>query len=106
MSSKRQETVIRNVTITGARRLANSRNGNPRYDVALSDGSVRLTQSDASCSYEISNYAGRPVALDVTLTPAGRISYVRPAMDPAAQSMITETQELIAQLSAKYGLDS
>jgi hypothetical protein len=68
-------TVLTGVTITGIRRLTNSRNGNPRFDVAFSDGTVATTQSDASVSYDVTNKRNSGEKLDVTLTKAGKISH-------------------------------
>ena len=60
-----------------AERLAYSRNGNPRYRLATSDGPY-LTQSDASCSYDVENITrpiphGGSVRVRLELTRAGRV---------------------------------
>jgi hypothetical protein len=67
--------VLHGVTITGIRRLTNSRDGNPRYDVAFSDGTIAATSSDASVSYDVMNKRNSGEKLDVTLTKAGKISH-------------------------------
>ena len=67
-------TTLHNVTIVGIRRLANSVNGNPRYDIAFSDGTVATTSSDASVSYDVTNKQRSGARLDVVLTRAGKVS--------------------------------
>lgn len=68
--------ILRHVTIVAAERLNNSVNGNPRYRLALSDGNMYLTQSDAACSYDVDNYRRSGEAFDAELTRAGRISVI------------------------------
>jgi hypothetical protein len=58
-------------------RLNCSVNGNPRYRVAFTDGSVAITSSDASCAYGIANPEMRG-DLRVTFTRAGRIEMLEP----------------------------
>lgn len=70
--------------IVGYRRLNNSVNGNPRFDVQFygeNYSGVHTTQSDSSVSYDIENY-GRGTydspgpLLAVWLSRAGRIEVV------------------------------
>lgn len=71
--------------VSATERMTNSVNGNPRYRVIASDreGTVRIlvTQSDASCSYDVDNVVSehrRDPGATVTLglTRAGRISTI------------------------------
>jgi len=60
-----------------AERLPSSRNGNPRFRLATADGPF-VTQSDASCSYEVTNYTngiphGGSLRVVLSLTRAGRV---------------------------------
>jgi len=66
------------LVIESLERLNNSVNGNPRYRVHFTDGTVADTQSDASLNCGISNPEFRDVPLRVTFTRAGRISYATP----------------------------
>ena len=66
------------LVIESLERLNNSVNGNPRYRVRFTDGTVADTQSDASLNYGISNPEYRDVPLRVTFTRAGRISHATP----------------------------
>lgn len=71
---------LQGVSIVGARRLACSRSGNPRYDLLFSDGTVAITASDAAISYNVRNVMDRKpaVLLDVQLSAAGKVeSWVR-----------------------------
>lgn len=62
------------VTVTAAKRLKNSVNGNPRWDVTLSDGTMALTSSDASVSYDVENALRDSQPRFVNYTAAGRIA--------------------------------
>lgn len=61
-----------------AERLNNSVNGNPRFRLITRDGSF-VTQSDASCSYDVDNIMrevrrnGGALFVRLSLTPAGRV---------------------------------
>ena len=68
------------VTITASKRLPNSTNGNPRFLLALSDGTIRTTQADSACSYDIENLTRSRQEFSYTTTKAGRISEVRVAV--------------------------
>jgi hypothetical protein len=59
--------------ITGLTRLKYSRNGNPRYEVALDNGNHYITQTDSACAYEIDNVDYRGVTVELSLTKAYRI---------------------------------
>jgi hypothetical protein len=72
--------------ITGAERLRLSANGNPRFVVAMVDREGQphtyQTQSDASVSYDVENLVtehrrNAEATVTVTLTRAGRITYMR-----------------------------
>lgn len=43
------------IRVVNTRRLVNSRNGIPRYSVALSDGTVYTTKADADVNFGITN---------------------------------------------------
>jgi hypothetical protein len=66
------------LVIESLERLNNSVNGNPRYRVHFTDGTVADTQSDASLNYGITNPEYRDVPLRVTFTRAGKISHATP----------------------------
>ena len=59
-------------------RLHNSVNGNPRFRVYFTDGSVAQTQSDASFNYGLTNSENFNVDVDVTFTKSGRITNLVP----------------------------
>lgn len=70
----------RGVRIISAERLANSVNGNPRWHITL-DGApyAAITQSDAACNYEVSNYTHSRHADDtftIETSRAGRITRI------------------------------
>lgn len=55
--------------ISGLTRLKNSRNGNPRYEVALDNGNHYITQADGHVGIDISNsdyLEGITVEVDLT----------------------------------------
>ena len=64
--------------IDSLERLHNSVNGNPRFRVHFTDGSVAQTQSDASFNYGLTNRENFNTDVDVTFTKSGRISDLRP----------------------------
>lgn len=74
--------------IESAERLNNSANGNPRWRLYLrpvySDelGFNAVTQSDAGCNYDVTNYLadrhGSTTVLTVRFTAAGRVSGLTP----------------------------
>lgn len=55
-----------------------SRDGNPRWKVTFTDGTVMHTQSNASVNYGIENTEHRNVPLTVTTSRAGRITHIEP----------------------------
>lgn len=65
-------------TIANLERLHNSKNGNPRYRVTFTDGTVFETAADASINYGITNREYRDVPLEVTFSRNGRITYLAP----------------------------
>jgi hypothetical protein len=53
--------------LTQVERLGVSRLGNPRFEITLDDSDTYTTQSDASVSYEVTNFRiGRQVTLKLT----------------------------------------
>lgn len=60
-------------TIASLERLKLSTNGNPRFRVTFTDGSVAQTQTDASIGYSLENPEFRDVPVRVSYTRAGRI---------------------------------
>jgi hypothetical protein len=73
-----REPTYSKVRIVALRRLNNSVNGNPRYDVAFSNGEMHTTSSDAGFCYGITNPEMKG-DVDVWLTKAGRIESIRPS---------------------------
>ncbi len=61
------------LTIASLERMKLSVNGNPRFKVTFTDGTVAQTQTDASIGYAIENSEYRDVPVRVSFTPAGRI---------------------------------
>lgn len=72
-----KDTVISGVKITRYERLTNTVNGNPRFRITFDNAETYTTQSDTGWVYECQNPQYRDAALNVTLTPAGRIRYAR-----------------------------
>ena len=67
----------REVDLFWSERLPLSVNGNPRFRLGTADGSY-VTQSDASCSYDVENITrripeGGSVRVVLSLTRAGRV---------------------------------
>jgi len=60
--------------VTETKRIGTSVNGNPSYDVTMSNGQTYRTSSDSSLSYEITNRNFRNEAHTFELTAAGRLS--------------------------------
>lgn len=78
--AKTQEVVPTLRVIESAKRLNNSVNGNPRFRVRFTDGSVSVTMSDASAGYDIQNLLREPETLVlVTFTRAGLIRFIQRA---------------------------
>lgn len=74
--------------IAGLERLANSRNGNPRYRVVFADGQVYSTEPDAQIGYGITNPEFHDVPLYVYVTRGGHLWNLYPvsAADDEGQS--------------------
>lgn len=69
-----------NATLRDYRRLNNSVNGNPNYELTLEmgDGTLETLRSSSDCSWCYAlgnNWMGKPVAY--TMTRAGRINYMK-----------------------------
>lgn len=60
-------------TIEKLERLKLSVNGNPRFRVTFTDGSVAQTQTDSSVGYSIENPEYRDVPVVISFTRTGRI---------------------------------
>jgi hypothetical protein len=59
--------------LTQVERLGVSRLGNPRFEITLDGSDTYTTQSDASVSYDVTNFRiGRQVTLE--LTRSGRVT--------------------------------
>ena len=58
-------------TVVAMERLKNSRNGNPRYRIAFSNGIIGTTRTDAGFVYGIHN-GMKQVTIRFHYTPAGR----------------------------------
>lgn len=61
------------------KRLPNSVNGNPRWQVWFSDGDVRITQSDSAVGFEINQPEYRNADIKVSFSRAGRITMIEKA---------------------------
>lgn len=72
---------LRAVRVARTKRLANSRDGNPRYEVEFSDGTLARTESDASLNYDVENKLHSQAVLDVQLSHSGKIEYWRLATE-------------------------
>jgi len=60
-------------TIAAIKRLTNSRNGNPRYRVAFTNGEEMTTKTDSSFNYKIcSHWQGRDAVIAYHFTPKGK----------------------------------
>ena len=70
------------VWIISAKRLPCSANGNPRYDIIVTDGDVGewtyRTSSDSMCNFEVQNFASSKCLLDVYVTRSGRVTRLVP----------------------------
>lgn len=67
--------------IVAAKRLHNSRNGNPRFDVTFKfsgtdEHIVLTTSSDAACSYDVENVQRSREEVVIGMTRAGRIETI------------------------------
>lgn len=60
-------------------RMQNSRNGNPRWRVTFTDGTVAATEPDAMIAYALNNPEYRDVDVDVTFNGRGWITSVEVA---------------------------
>lgn len=78
MANKGTERVV---TIASLERMKLSTNGNPRFRVTFTDGTVAQTQTDSSIAYAIENPEYRDVPVKVSFTPAGRIWNVETIKD-------------------------
>ena len=74
----RGDTARTGLVIESLTRLTLSVNGNPRFRVHFTDGTVAQTMSDASLGYCIENPEYRGVPLTVTFTVHGKIRHARP----------------------------
>ena len=59
-------------------RMNSSRNGNPRFRIYFTDGSIAVTQSDAGFCSGLENRENFGVDVAVTFTRAGLVSDLRP----------------------------
>lgn len=67
-------------TIVGYERMRSSRNGNPRYRFAFTDGTIARSAPDAGWAYAVGNRNMREGAtVDVTIDGRGNISIMRGA---------------------------
>ena len=68
-----KQTKVKTNRIDKIKRLANSRNGNPRFMVEFADGMIMRTAPDAGWVYGIvpDQLVGRPVAASYHMTPSG-----------------------------------
>lgn len=74
----RGDTTRTGLVIEHLTRLYLSMNGNPRFRVYFTDGSVHQTMTDAGLGYEIENPEFRNAPLTVTFTARGRIRHATP----------------------------
>jgi hypothetical protein len=65
------------VRIVAIERMKNSVNGNPRFRIAFSDGTMAVTQTDAGFCYGIENREYRDADVMVAYTRAGKIADVK-----------------------------
>jgi hypothetical protein len=62
-------------TLAKLERLANSRNGNPRFKVTLANGRYGKTDTDAGFAYAIcDSWQGKRVRAVYRVTPSGNIA--------------------------------
>lgn len=73
------DRITRGLVISRLVRLANSVNGNPRYEVIFTDGTSARIKPDAMISHGITNSEYQGVPLVVTFDRAGHIIRVQPA---------------------------
>jgi hypothetical protein len=71
------ESLRANLRISHVTRMNMSASGNPRFTVHFTDDSAHATSSDASVNYDIENFQSRGRPVDIVLTRAGRIIYMR-----------------------------
>ena len=68
------------VWIIHAKRLRNSVNGNPRWDITFTDGDLGSwtyrTSSDAMCNYDVENLLHTKDLVNVYVTRANRVCVI------------------------------
>lgn len=73
----RKQAELDNVWIICVKRLNNSINGNPRYDITFTDGDLGSwtyrTSSDSSCAYDVENLFRSSARVNVYVTRHGYI---------------------------------
>lgn len=63
-------------TLAKLERLANSRNGNPRFKVTLANGQSGKTKTDAGFAYAIcDSWQGKTVRAEYRVTKSGNLSF-------------------------------
>lgn len=71
--------IMTEMTIDSIKRLKNSVNGNPRFDITFTNGVVSRTSSDTSFAYAVGNPDMREGStVRVEYTRAGKISHMEP----------------------------
>jgi hypothetical protein len=78
-------------TIVAAKRLNNSVNGNPRWDVTFrfldhkgrEEFQILTTSSDAACSYDVENVLRSREIVVIGLTRAGRVETISRLVEDA-----------------------
>jgi len=61
------------------KRLPDSVNGNPRWQVWFTDGDVRITQSDSNVAFKINQAEFRNREIKITFSRYGRITMIEQA---------------------------
>ena len=73
-------TMTEQKTILSYERMKSSVNGNPRYRVVFTDGTIAPMMPDSGTSYEIGNSDMREgCRVEVDFTPSGKIRWMRSA---------------------------
>ena len=63
-------------TLAKLERLANSRNGNPRFKITLANGQSGKTKTDAGFAYAIcDSWQGKTVRAEYHVTQSGNLSF-------------------------------
>lgn len=65
--------MIQTLTIESSKRLRNSRNGNPRFEITFADGQTARTRPDSMAAFLVENTQYRGVPLRVEFDTAGRV---------------------------------